>query len=164
MATAITALANVTLGANASSVTFSSISSAYRDLILVVSYTSNTSFFNMTVRFNSDSGSNYTRVNMSGNPGGATSNSGSGTSGNINYDSAGFTTSANFSTTNIFDYSATDKHKTWISRAGETTGYSTVEAIVGRWASTSAITSLVLLPSANQFASGSTFALYGVSS
>jgi hypothetical protein len=33
-----------------------------------------------------------------------------------------------------------------------------------RWANTSAITTILLYPDANQFSSGSTFALYGIAS
>jgi hypothetical protein len=59
------------------------------------------------------------------------------------------------------DYSATDKHKTVLSRANNAANG--VTAIAGRWASTSAITSIVLTFQSSSLATGSTVALYGVS-
>jgi hypothetical protein len=58
---AYTALANVTLGSSAASVTFSSISQSYRDLVLVITATTS-AVDNAFIRFNSDSGSNYNIV------------------------------------------------------------------------------------------------------
>jgi hypothetical protein len=65
----------------------------------------------------------------------------------------------------VMDYSATDKHKTVLVRAN--TNAPSVSGVVyasaGRWASTSAVTSLVLLPEVGpNFAIGSTFNLFGV--
>jgi len=66
-------------------------------------------------------------------------------------------------TVNIMDYSATDKHKTVLTRAS--TAASSVWAIAGRVATTSAITSVAFIgpdDASDQFLSGSTFALYGI--
>jgi hypothetical protein len=59
---------------------------------------------------------------------------------------------------NIQDYSATDKHKTWISRGN----WGWTSAFGGRWANTNAITSVKILVSGTTFQSGATFALYGI--
>jgi hypothetical protein len=58
------------------------------------------------------------------------------------------------------DYSATNKHKTFLIRSGDK---DEVWALAGRWASTSAITSLRILDTGGQtFDSGSTFTIFGV--
>jgi len=63
-------------------------------------------------------------------------------------------------TVHFMDYSQTDKHKTILMRTNRaSTGTS---MIAGRWAQTTAITSIVVAPDGGTFASGSTFALYGV--
>lgn len=153
-----TPLANTTLGANASSVTFSSISSAYRDLVVVIQG-STTSGQNIFVRFNGDStATNYNIVSLAG----LGSSTGSSQTANANYLNywSNFDTSQGNLIANVMDYVATDKQKTFLSR--QNTAAVGVEAILGRWANTSAITSVMLLASTN-FASGTSFALYGVS-
>lgn len=164
MATAITPLANLTLGSSASTVTFSSISGSYRDLMLVVanlnSSGANTSMF---VRFNSDTSASYSAVRMygdGGSPGSYASSGNTFISLTDNY-SISSTSSANF-VINIMDYSATDKHKSTLVRYA--TPNSGTEADVYRWANTSAITTILLTSFANPaWAAGTTFALYGVS-
>jgi hypothetical protein len=60
-----TPLANTTLASAANSVTFSGISGAYRDLMLVIQG-STTGPANVRMRFNGDTGSNYTFVFLAG--------------------------------------------------------------------------------------------------
>jgi hypothetical protein len=57
------------------------------------------------------------------------------------------------------DYSVTDKQKTVLSRTNSSFG---TDITAGRWASTSAITSVTVYPSSGDFEIGSTFALYGI--
>ena len=60
----------------------------------------------------------------------------------------------------LMNYSNTTTYKTWLVRGGNSaTG---VEAMVGLWRSTSAITSLTFSLTASTFSSGSTFTLYGI--
>ena len=59
-----TPLATVTLGTAASSVTFSSIPATYRDLILVVNATTSADGI-PSLRFNGDSGNNYSEHGLS---------------------------------------------------------------------------------------------------
>jgi hypothetical protein len=159
---AYTALANVTLGSSAATVTFSSITQVHRDLVLVVSDLKGSTLIDIRMRFNSDTGSNYSYVFAYGDG----SSAGSGAFNPDNQMSLNFTTYASTtvvhnSRVNIMDYSATDKHKTVVGRAD---GASTAtEMYAQRWASTSAITSLSVYASSGTFSSGSTFALYGVS-
>lgn len=163
-----TALANITLGSSASSVTFSSISQAYRDLVLIV-FSRDTNASVVTTQFlrvnNVSSGNLYSSVLMQGTSGGANSTS----SSSQNEWGIGFSAGANASsgifaqnTYHFLDYSATDKHKTVLSRndaADATNGGARAAAL--RYAGTAAITTINVLP-ATSFAAGSTFALYGV--
>jgi hypothetical protein len=162
-------IASTTLGTAASSVTFSSIAGTYTDLVLVVTPAAASGTPNVLIRVNSDSGNNYSWTGLQGNGTSATSGR-EGTAirtyGTIQYYSAMTTTLGTCTMkTNFMNYANTTTHKTWLSRA-DAAGYAT-EAIVGKWASTSAITTLDLynyVGSGNfvNFAAGSTFNLYGI--
>lgn len=155
-----TALANVTLASPTSTVTFSSISGAYRDLRVV--FTGGIGSANPSFVINSDTSSTYLWTTLEGNG----SASASAWNGNnygsfannyiIGYDSSGIVIAMD-----ILDYAATDKHKTILSRGGNINR--TVNAVINRWPSTSAITSIQFRSDATNFTTGSTFALYGVS-
>ena len=159
---AYTALANVTLGSSAASVTFSSISQAYKDLVLVVTPSASSKVANVNFRFNSDTGSNYSFVYMKGNGTTAGSGASSSTEGFLDFSDGLPADFGNNFVVNLFDYSATDRHKNFLARwnmASDSTG-----AVANRWASTSAVNSINVFISGTTFAAGSTFALYGVSS
>lgn len=153
-----TPLANITLASSAASVTFSSISQAYSDLVLVVSPIDAAGFSNVRVQVNGDTGSNYYWVRMLGDGSAAASSSGTtgGGAGGAAYVVS--STERMSSITQIMDYSATDKHKTILTRE-DSPAYNTV-ALATRWANTAAITSLKVL--GGTYAAGSTFALYGI--
>jgi hypothetical protein len=153
---AYTALANVTLGSSASTVTFSSISGSYRDLVLVIDATLSGAG-QPTIELNSDSG-NYSMVMMGG-----TGSSTQSATDTLIYIGSNFSNYASFtSQINLMDYSATDKHKTVLIRAGASA--TSVVATAARWANTAAVTSIRCRTlSASTYQAGSTFALYGVS-
>jgi hypothetical protein len=152
-----TPLANVTLGTAAASVTFSSIPATYRDLILVMNGTPSTGSYAF-LRFNGDTGSNYNYLFMYGDGSSAVSQSfTSQTQGYIgNIDATVRTTFI----AQVMDFSATDKHKTFLSRNGQAAGL--VIATAGRWANTSAVTSMSVNINSGTFSTGHTFNLYGV--
>ena len=160
-----TPLATVTLGSSASSVTFSSIPATYRDLILITNevHATSSNQGSTLIRFNGDTGANYTMVYMAGNfnngaqsgTGGAATSLWTGRFNNV---------VGNSGIAHIMDYSATDKHKTVISRgnAAQDIGLPVI-AFANRWANTAAITSIVCFPEiATNYGTGSTFSLYGV--
>lgn len=156
------ALANITLTSAASSVTFASIPATYRDLILVadaIGTTTNNGGY-VGFRLNSDSGNNYTRVYMVGNGSSAISAADSATNYFNGFAFAGSSGSRSNEILQIMDYAQTDKHKTLLERNSVASLYSVANA--GRWASTSAVTSIQLTAFINTFAIGSTFALYGI--
>jgi len=157
-----TPLATVTLGSSAASVTFSSIPATYRDLILVINGSSSiaTSF---PIRLNGDSGSNYPYVVMKGDAIGAVSELGTTSAIFATWNS----TLANTpwtSVTQIMDYSATDKHKTALTRVSMTRETSSLytAALATRWANTAAVTSVACSTSTGTYNAGTTFSLYGV--
>ena len=149
-----TLIDSVTLTSSASSVTFSSIP-AGGDLVLVVSCRpTGTAADDLVMQFNGDA-SNGSRVLMLGD-GSATS---SGTSSNM---IAQFNDELQneVGISNIMDYSATDKHKTVLTRTNAV-GAGYVTALAQRWASNSAITSINLAYSVD-IQAGSTFHLYNI--
>lgn len=157
------ALANYEVtGSTKASVTFASIPNTYRDLVLVCSIKM-TVGKTLGITINSDTGSNYSAFWMRAN--GSTASSTTFTASQYRFmgESDNVSTS-NFdlSLTNFLDYSATNKHKTILTRNNQTGSF--VEAIAGRWANTNAITSLLIqaVGGGSDFAIGSTFALYGI--
>lgn len=161
---AITPLANLTLGSGQTTITFSSISGAYRDLLLVINYGTG-STGTPRIRINGDTLSTYSWQTGEGNGSSATAASSSGTSAPISQTN-NLGTNNNTNTANavlhFMDYSVTDKQKIVLVRGNLASTAVTMATI--RWANTSAITSFTLTPFNDSFLSGSTFALYGVSS
>jgi hypothetical protein len=149
------ALANITLGSTASSVTFSSIPATYRDLIIVIQHSG--AGDNFTLRMNGDTGANYSYVYMLGN--GSSTSSVAESKGEVG---GSYTGNIGNTVIQIMDYSATDKHKTALSRSN--TAAVNTRAVAYRWASTSAVNSTGIVLNSGSFASGSTFALYGIAS
>jgi hypothetical protein len=155
-----TALANITLGSSAGSVSFSSIPATYRDLVVIITAQRTGSPTNMGLRFNGDSGSNYSNVYMTGT--GSTTAAGAFTATGIQLDVYPYPPSSGFNIyrLDIMDYSATDKHKTILRRTDEVAN--STEAGAHRWANTAAITSMTFtLANLN---TGSSLALYGIAS
>lgn len=161
MAQSITPLANITLSATQATVTFSSISSAYRDLMLVMVPIATGSVPVLNIAINSDAGANYSAVNMVGNGTSATSSTTTLSAFQPSYGVAVNTAADTVIRCDFLDAFATDKHKAILVRH-QSVAYG-VAASAHRWASTSAITSLTLSTNPGSFAAGSTFALYGVS-
>lgn len=155
MPSAITPLANYTFSGASSTMVFSSINQSYKDLILVVSVPSQVSG-TISIAPNGDT-ANLTSVYMRGN--GSTAVSSTQTTGALNTVSS---TAAASIKIDLMDYSATDKHKSMLTRFDNSSAESL--ARITRWASTSAITSITISHSAtNGFGIGTSFALYGVS-
>lgn len=157
MPSALIPLANTTLSANTTTVSFSSISGSYRDLLLVMVLKATGANTDFNFRINGDSGSNYSYVHMYGN--GSTATTSAGTTSILASLGADITETTLIC--HFMDYSATDKHKPVMIRSDRAAA--ATFATANRWANTAAITSFSLATTANQFATGSTFALYGVS-
>ena len=156
--TAWVPIAETTLTSSASSIVMSSIPSGYKDLMVLASGVSTSGTQDQGVYFNADTGSNYNCVILYSSP---TNTVGAATSSYI-IDYYGSVTTDNTASTTlqIFDYAATDKHKSYLARSGRAA--SGTDLIVGRWASTSAITSITYFLNGGTLATGTTVALWGL--
>ena len=153
-------LATITLTSTEADIVFSSIPATYRDLVIIIAGNQTVASTNGGfIRLNGDSGSNYSHVHMTGS---GSSTSSAAQSGNNRFiDSLVFNNTITAHTIQIMDYSATDKHKTILTRVN--TSDWGVRAYAGRYASTSAITSVTLaVEPAPVFVSGTTLSLYGI--
>jgi len=148
------ALANYTVPSGGlATVTFSSIPATYRDLVLVFNGTASTSVQGL-LHFNGDTtAGNYSAVRMFGEASGPDSST-------LQDRPYNFYTVETMVRINIMDYSATDKHKTALSRWDSSTAASGATAY--RWANTNAITSIIVDPNTADFNAGVTLALYGI--
>jgi hypothetical protein len=152
-------IATTTLSGNQTTITFSSISSGYTDLKLVVVPLSTVTGMNYQFQLNGDTASNYSYTQFRGN--GSTVVSSRLTStffDNLNQGVS--STTPQIYKYDLMNYSNTTNNKTILMRFDENTGF--VAASVGLWRSNSAITNITLTAVTNQFASGSTFSLYGI--
>jgi hypothetical protein len=151
-------------GSPDASVTFSSIPATYRDLIVVFQGRATPSNGAGGVRFNSDSGNNYSTVEVAGNATPPFTSSSSGN--NAAYFTFSFAVESVGTTTSniqVLDYSASDKHKPMLTRTS--IGQDLVPAMYAhRWANTDPITSVEVFLLTNSFVVGSTFSLYGIAS
>lgn len=155
-------IATQTLSDNTTqTVTFSSISASYTDLILVLNGgMATTTGYGTSIRFNSDTGSNYSIVRLYGN--GSSANSDKGNNQTYIYALApGLDTLNSTHIVEIINYSNTTANKTCLIRSSNADSAS--GATVGLWRNTSAITSISLSPEfAANWKSGTTFTLYGI--
>ena len=144
------------------SVTFSSISSAYTDLKVIIRYGAVTSMY-LGMRLNSDTGTNYSATRLIGNGGSiSSSRQTSADYMNIetNYSPSG--TDRSVATIDLFSYRGST-YKTAL-----TGGNSTPNGIsrrVSLWRSTSAVTSMTFFDvtsTSNYFTSGTIITLYGI--
>jgi hypothetical protein len=163
------AIAEQTLGSATASVTFSSISAAYTDLVLVFNgYNATVDGGSPFIRFNSDTTTNYSYTWLSGD--GTSATSGRDTSKaqiGLNLVTGWDTTSTQpgMNIVHIMNYANTTTYKTVLGRSSLASAtYPGTEAVVGLWRKTpEAInTILISLSAGGTFAIGTTFSLYGI--
>jgi hypothetical protein len=157
MAVTYTPISTTTLGSAQASVSFSSFS-GYTDLVLVCNaITANDDQF-LSIRFNGDTGTNYSNTYMTGD--GSTASSGRNSNSSVAYiaGSSSNTTSV-VSISQIENYSNSTTYKTLLSRTSDPTLLA--QATVSLWRNSAAITSLVIASNGN-ISAGSTFTLYGI--
>jgi hypothetical protein len=152
-------IATTTLGSAQSSVTFSSISGSYTDLVLIASAKGSVNDRSFLVRFNSDTGSNYSGTYIIG-LGSSASSSRYTSESSIRLGSVISNTNFDTYVVSINNYSNATTYKSLLSR--ENVSSIGVLALAGLWRSTNAITTINLLLNEGNFASGSTFTLYGI--
>ena len=168
MPSTYTPIATTTLGSAQTSYTFSSISGTYTDLILVANgYATIDDGYAPKLVFNSDTGTNYSRTVLSGTGSAASSGRNSNQSYILCGNQQGWSTSSSnpaIVVAHIMNYSNSTTYKSVLIRNGAANGtYPGTEANAGLWRSTAAITSVQISAGASaQFATGSTFTLYGI--
>lgn len=162
-------IATTTLGSDTASVTFSSVSGSYTDLVLVCSYAVTSSGNTGLMRVgngSADTGSNYSDIVIYGN--GTSSASQRDTNKTFFYlieaGNVGLTVGNTNTIVNLMNYANTSVYKTVLFRGNSSaaTTFPAVEAQAGLWRSTSAINFIYLYTSGGNFSSGSTFTLYGI--
>ena len=160
MAATYEVIATNTLTTATASVTFSSIAGSYTDLVLICEAKTPSANEGLAMRFNSDSSSNYSYTQLIGNGSVAATNDA------INQSYARFgnnhQTNGGLTKADILNYSSSATFKTILSRSGHATDGG-IAAFVNMWRSTSVITTILIYPeTTGNFASGSTFTLYGI--
>lgn len=148
-----TQIASTTLG-TAGSITFSSIPQTYTDLIVVVNVSASQSPVNGALRFNNDTGTNYSSTRITGDGSTATSSRDS----NDDVLRTGVVSTNSVVISHIMNYANTTTYKTVLSRAGGASDR--VAAFVGMWRNTAAITTVAILNL--NYPIGTTASLYGI--
>lgn len=164
-------IASNTLSVDTASVTFSSISGAYTDLIIITSVLgktggaagANTNF----LTFNGDTGANYSRTKLTGSSTSASSDSTtSANSMNLGNGNEANTNTLDFAPQiyQIMNYANSTTYKTVLNRNNDVLSTSSrTAAAVGLWRSTAAITSITIsTDSSGGWYANSTFSLYGI--
>lgn len=162
-------IATQTVGAGgSSSITFSSIPSTYKNLQIRAMMRTNTTGVDAPyIRYNSDTGSNYTFHSVLGESVIARSQGVATTTG-INIGAYWFGTlgsDPSVSVVDILDYANTDKYKTTRAFAGQNdaASYGSIGLSSGLWKSSTAINSITIyLSGSTTFSQYSSFALYGI--
>ena len=141
---------------------FTSIGSGYTDLVMIVQGGNQNASYGLGLRFNSDSGTNYSVTQLTGN--GSSAASARETSqaqiivGGNGYGGSNLVT--DITRINVMNYANSTTYKTCINRndiPGGVTG-----TTVGLWRSTSAITGVRITAQNSYFVNGSTATLYGI--
>lgn len=159
-------ITSTTLTNTVSELTFSSIPQTYTDLVIVTSAGVTSGNPAALIKFNSDSGSNYSQTYLYGN---GTSAGSSRLTSQTSLQASPYiglsTTLANWiSIINVMNYSNTTTNKTIIYRTnnGSSSTYPGADINVGLWRSTAAISTITFSLASTTFLSGSTFSLYGI--
>jgi hypothetical protein len=156
-----TPIATTTVGTATTGVSFSSFPSTYTDLIIIANFQYDTNGIYTKLTFNGDNaGTTYSFTYILGD--GSTASSGK----NANTPEIGVgyiatTSQSTVETINIFNYSNTTTYKTVLDKNAN--AGNRIQADVGLWRNTAAITSISLAASAGaKYTTGSTFTLYGI--
>jgi hypothetical protein len=152
-------IATNTLGSATATVTFSSISGSYTDLIVI--FNGNLSAAaTCFLRYNNDSGSNYSQTDLIGNGTSTVTQRRSNATGFRLYDVDASSNPINSLIFSINDYANTTTYKTTLLRGSDSGGE--VGAGISLWRNTAAINRLDFVTGAGNWAVGSTFTLYGI--
>ena len=161
--TAFESIQTATVGAGgSSSISFSSIPSTYTHLqIRVMTLTTGVNT-DILMRFNSDSGNNYSQHYLYGT-GAAAASGGAASQSYAPLGIEGGTSAPGVAVCDVLDYKNTSKYKTVRSLSGDDqNGSGYLFMYSSAWLNTAAISSITITPGAGVFNQYSQFALYGV--
>lgn len=152
MAATYEPIATTTLSSGTGSVTFNSLGT-YTDIVMVFNGVADN---NLSLRFNGDSGANYSITRIIGDGSSASSSRYTG----ITSMYGPYAAAQQMTIWQVMNFSNSTTYKTALARGG---GAGTqTEAYVGLWRNTAAITSLTVLSQSGSMAAGSTITLYGI--
>jgi hypothetical protein len=157
MASTYEPIATTTIGSAVTSVTFTSVSQAYTDLVIVFNGTVSSADNNAAEFNNENSNQLYSVTRLYGN--GSTVGSNRSTAQN-SMQLGEMATTQSIDLIYLFNYSNTSTYKTVISEASNTTGF--LKRTVGLFRSTSAITTIKIMTGGANYQTGSTFTIYGI--
>jgi len=155
------AIATTTLTATAASISFTSITSSYTDLVVVVKAKSAGNNTTFGLKFNGDTGSNYGSGYMGGQNGSTLTTFNSGTSASFNAQSQSSEFAPNV--IHILNYANTNMQKLMFSEVNQPNGYTLQYCAI--WSNTSAITTIDVgnFDSAgNHWVTGTSVTIYGI--
>jgi hypothetical protein len=158
-------IATTTLGSAATTITFSSIPATYTDLRVVWIGTSATGTPDLRIRYNNDSGSNYSITWLWGD--GSAAYSGRSTNATSIILEFGSTTVTNATTPtlrtiDIFNYAGSTNKTLLDTTSGDLNGSGGSGVTVGLWRNTTAINRIDLNTGTTNMAIGTTATLYGI--
>ena len=157
-------IATTTLGTAASTITFSSIAATYTDLrVVLISSTATAGNTVNYLRFNSDTGTNYSSTWLTGDGSTAASSSESSATfirggENANNTDAGLS----FITYDVFSYAGSTNKTALVTNSRDNNGSGSTYRIVGLWRNTAAINTVTIASSAGNYKIGTTATLYGI--
>jgi hypothetical protein len=155
-------IATTTLGSATATITFNSIPGTYTDLRLVIVGTSSGGYGYL--RFNSDSGTNYSLTDLEGNSNGVVRSARYTNQAQI-YFYGGYTNLGSnpmTSSVDIFSYAGSTNKTCIVCDGGQGSSVSAAIRLVGLWRSTSAITRIDIVNAAGDFNTGTTATIYGI--
>jgi len=157
-----TPISTTTLTSGQAEVTFTSFS-GYTDLVLIINATPVAAgTWGLEMRFNNDTGSNYSATFLSGDAVNDVSDrSSSQTKMFLNYNAAPSATRS-VQIVNIMNYANSTTYKTSLVRADSTGSGQGTDAIVNLWRNTNAVTEIDVFLNGTNLATGSTLTLYGI--
>ena len=171
MASTYTLISSQVLGSSAATVTFSSIPSTYKDLVLRCSTrddAAGTSYYQLYSQFNNDTAGNYSVTALRGDGSAAISLRSTGSFQNfLGYDDTSVATTNTFASAEMYlpNYTTTSSVKPFASFSAHENNVSTpvyIFAGANLWNSTAAITTWKIFPGSGNFVTGSSFYLYGI--
>jgi hypothetical protein len=155
-------IATTTLGSSVSTIDFSSITSAYTDLVIIITAKMSNDT-DLWIRINNDSGSNYSYTVLRATGTAVTSGRGSNVTAGLLADSEGLPGNDNnhIEICQLMNYSNTTTNKTMITRANRAN--KGVDAVASLWRSTAAVNQITILNVGGEtFSSGTKATIYGI--